>query len=35
MSVATRTDGRSPGLHVADSHGVIRVQGALVNNLKV
>jgi excinuclease UvrABC ATPase subunit len=31
MSMATRTDGQS---HVADSHGLIRVQGARVNNLK-
>ncbi len=30
MSIATQ----SPALHVADSHGVIRVQGARVNNLK-
>ena len=29
--MATRTDGQS---HVADSHGLIRVQGARVNNLK-
>jgi excinuclease UvrABC ATPase subunit len=34
MSMATRTDPPSPGLHVADSHGLIRVQGARVNNLK-
>jgi len=34
MSTATRTDTRSPGLPVADSHDVIRVQGARVNNLK-
>jgi excinuclease UvrABC ATPase subunit len=31
---ATRTDTRSPELHVADSHDVIRVHGARVNNLK-
>ncbi len=34
MSKATRADTQSPALHVADSHGVIRVQGARVNNLK-
>jgi len=34
MSMATRTDTQSPALHVADSHGLIRVQGARVNNLK-
>ena len=34
MSMATRTDPRSPALHVADSHDLIRVQGARVNNLK-
>jgi excinuclease UvrABC ATPase subunit len=34
MSVATRTDARSPGLHAADSHDLIRVHGARVNNLK-
>src|SRR6476620_12259415 len=34
MSIATRTDTQSPALHVADSHDLIRVQGALVNNLK-
>ena len=28
MSTATRTDTRSPALHVADSHDLIRVQGA-------
>jgi excinuclease UvrABC ATPase subunit len=32
MSMATRTD--SPALHVADSHDLIRVQGARENNLK-
>jgi excinuclease UvrABC ATPase subunit len=34
MSMATRTDTKSPALHVADSHDLIRVQGARVNNLK-
>ena len=34
MSKATRTDTQSPALHVADSHDLIRVQGARVNNLK-
>jgi len=34
MSMATRTDTQSPALHVADSHDLIRVQGARVNNLK-
>ncbi len=34
MSTATKTDTRSPVLHVADSHDLIRVQGARVNNLK-
>jgi excinuclease ABC A subunit len=34
MSMATRTDTGSPGLHVADSHDLIRVYGARVNNLK-
>ena len=28
MSKATRTDTQSPALHVADSHDLIRVQGA-------
>jgi len=28
MSTATRTDTQSPALHVADSHDLIRVQGA-------
>jgi hypothetical protein len=32
--MATRTDPQSPALHVADSHDLIRVQGARVNNLK-
>ena len=34
MSMATRPDTPSPSLHVADSHDLIRVQGARVNNLK-
>jgi excinuclease UvrABC ATPase subunit len=34
MSMATRTDAQSPELHVADSHDLIRVHGARVNNLK-
>ncbi|MFJ9032740.1 ATP-binding cassette domain-containing protein [Streptomyces sp. NPDC102274] len=34
MSMAMRTDTRSPAEHVADSHDVIRVHGARVNNLK-
>ena len=34
MSTATRTDTQSPELHVADSHDLIRVQGARENNLK-
>jgi excinuclease UvrABC ATPase subunit len=34
MSMAMRTDTRSPALHVADSHDLIRVHGARVNNLK-
>jgi excinuclease UvrABC ATPase subunit len=34
MSTATRTDTRSPALHFADSHDLIRVYGARVNNLK-
>src|SRR5499425_2155331 len=34
MSMATRTDTRSPARHVADSHDLIRVHGARVNNLK-
>ena len=32
--MATRTDTRSPALHDADSHDLIRVHGARVNNLK-
>jgi excinuclease UvrABC ATPase subunit len=34
MSTATRTDVQSPALHAADSHDLIRVYGARVNNLK-
>ncbi|MGH3612304.1 MAG: ATP-binding cassette domain-containing protein [Pseudonocardia sp.] len=34
MSMATRTDPQPPARHVADSHDLIRVQGARVNNLK-
>jgi excinuclease UvrABC ATPase subunit len=34
MSKATTTDQRSPAPHVADGHGLIRVHGARVNNLK-
>src|ERR1700693_4053171 len=34
MSMPTRTDTQSPALHVADSHDLIRVQGARENNLK-
>src|SRR3979411_1068810 len=34
MSMATRTDTLSPALHGADSHDLIRVHGARVNNLK-
>src|SRR5687768_4422155 len=34
MTMATRTDTRSPALHPADSHDLIRVHGARVNNLK-
>src|SRR5947207_13964936 len=34
MGKATRTDTRSPALYVADSHELIRVQGARENNLK-
>ncbi len=32
--MATRTDTQLPALHVADSHDLIRVQGAGENNLK-
>ncbi|MCB5907371.1 ATP-binding cassette domain-containing protein [Streptomyces pinistramenti] len=34
MSTAKRTEAQSPALHGADSHDVIRVHGARVNNLK-
>src|SRR5690348_14838662 len=34
MSMAARTDRKSPAPHVADSHDLIRVHGARVNNLK-
>ncbi|MCP3818790.1 excinuclease ABC subunit UvrA [Streptomyces sp. A3M-1-3] len=34
MSKAKRTDTQSPALHAADSHELIRVLGARVNNLK-
>ncbi len=34
MTMATRTDTQSPALRVADSHDLIRVHGARVNNLK-
>jgi excinuclease UvrABC ATPase subunit len=34
MSIGTRSDPRSAALHAADSHDLIRVQGARVNNLK-
>ncbi|MGP4016861.1 ATP-binding cassette domain-containing protein [Saccharopolyspora sp. 5N708] len=34
MSTATRTDTQLPALHVADSHDLVRVLGARVNNLK-
>jgi excinuclease UvrABC ATPase subunit len=34
MSMAARTDTQSPALHGADSHDLIRVHGARVNNLK-
>jgi excinuclease ABC A subunit len=34
MSMATRTDPQPAGLRVADSHELIRVHGARVNNLK-
>jgi excinuclease UvrABC ATPase subunit len=32
--MATRTDTQSPSAHIADSHDLIRVHGARVNNLK-
>ncbi|MFD1537567.1 ATP-binding cassette domain-containing protein [Nonomuraea guangzhouensis] len=34
MSTTTRTDTQSPAPHIADSHDLIRVHGARVNNLK-
>ncbi len=34
MSMVTRTDTQSAALHLADSHDLIRVHGARVNNLK-
>ena len=34
MSMATRMDTQSPAPHVGDSHDLIRVHGARVNNLK-
>jgi excinuclease UvrABC ATPase subunit len=34
MSIATRTDAQSPAPQAADSHDLIRVHGARVNNLK-
>ncbi len=34
MSIATRTHAQSAALHPADSHDLIRVHGARVNNLK-
>lgn len=34
MSMATRTDTRSPERHTADSHDLIRVHGSRVNNLR-
>jgi excinuclease ABC A subunit len=34
MNTATRTDAQPPVLHLADSHDLIRVHGARVNNLK-
>ncbi|HZN83005.1 MAG TPA: excinuclease ABC subunit UvrA, partial [Mycobacterium sp.] len=34
MSTATRVDTQSPAQHLADSHDLIRVHGARVNNLK-
>jgi excinuclease UvrABC ATPase subunit len=34
MSMDTRTTSESPGLPVADTHDLIRVEGARVNNLK-
>jgi excinuclease UvrABC ATPase subunit len=34
MSIATRAETHAPARHAADSHDLIRVQGARVNNLK-
>src|SRR6188768_4130415 len=34
MTTATRTDAQSPTAHAADTHDLIRVHGARVNNLK-
>lgn len=34
MSMATRSDQQSPARHVADTHDLIRVQGARENNLR-
>ncbi|MFD7550060.1 ATP-binding cassette domain-containing protein [Streptomyces sp. NPDC059816] len=34
MTVGTRIDPQPPALHIADSHDLIRVQGARENNLK-
>jgi excinuclease UvrABC ATPase subunit len=34
VSLATRTDTKAPAPHAADSHDLIRVHGARVNNLK-
>jgi excinuclease UvrABC ATPase subunit len=34
MTMAKRTDPRPPAVHVEDSHDLIRVNGARVNNLK-
>jgi excinuclease UvrABC ATPase subunit len=34
MGTTTRTDTKAPALHAADSHDLIRVRGARVNNLR-
>jgi excinuclease UvrABC ATPase subunit len=34
VTISTRTETPSAGRHVADSHDLIRVHGARVNNLK-
>jgi excinuclease UvrABC ATPase subunit len=34
MTTATRTDAQSPAAHAADTHDLIRVHGARVNNLR-